>query len=469
MARLPVVGETNWGPTLSEFLRVSHNEDGTLKTIIDVRDSGAVGNGTTDDTAALQAMFDVALDKTVLFGDNTKTYLVSKVTVRRGTRIIGRFCIQADNTVGGNSSIVILEEDVVADAVILKLRASSIVQRGVSVGNRCRVGLISVLAEEQAVSRDDNLDGMVQLRGDDIWVEQIRSRNCDYPVFAYECDRLTIGHVDIQSYVRGSLFRSVRNLSIDGYVCTGLSPNSAHLPGHNAILMSSVQNAVVKGVIAEDAGEHGIRIGEPYGFESEAITFVAPIFRRSGQCGFKANPLPGTMTGLTLVAPMIIDSASRSTPGTNEDGIRLEGVRRAHITSPTIAKLANGVSGYDGIYLNDCWDVVIDGPRISGVTRHGIHIEPLSGDVNSVFINNAAVSDCGSSGVKIQGHLGILRDITLMRAYIRLCGEYGVHCTTSGSTSGANQPVILDGWIKDAATGKLLSGDPDVLDFLTVL
>jgi len=31
MARLPVVGETNWGPTLSEFLRVSHNEDGTLK------------------------------------------------------------------------------------------------------------------------------------------------------------------------------------------------------------------------------------------------------------------------------------------------------------------------------------------------------------------------------------------------------------------------------------------------------
>jgi len=73
--------------------------------------------------------------KRVLFGDNTKTYLVSKVTVRRGTRIVGRFCIQADNTVGGNSSIVILEEDVVADAVILKLRASSIVQRGVSVGN----------------------------------------------------------------------------------------------------------------------------------------------------------------------------------------------------------------------------------------------------------------------------------------------------------------------------------------------
>ena len=470
MARLPKDGESNWGKTLNEFLRVAHNEDGTLQGIIGVQDFGAAGDGVTDDTAALQALFDAAQGKTILFDDSTKVYLVSQITVRKGTRIFGPLCIETDNSVGGNGSVILLEEDVVADAIVLKIPDSSILQRGISVSHRNRVGLISVSATEQAAASDDNLDGIVQLRGDDIWVGQIKSRNCDRPIFAYGCDRLTIDHVDIQKYLLGASFRNVRNLTINGYVCTGLSPNAKHEPGNNGILMSSVQNAVVKGVIIEDAGEHGIRIGGPDEFQSEAITFVAPIIRRSGQCGFKVHPGSGnTMTGLTLVAPMIIDSASRSKPGTNEDGIRLEEVRSSHVVSPTITKNTNGVSAYDGIYLNDCWDVVIDSPRIYGVGRHGIHIEPVSGRVNSVFINNAAIRDCGGSGVKIQGHLDVLRDITLMRAYIRECGEFGVHCTTSGSTSGANQPVILDGWIKDAATGKSISVDTDVIDSLTVL
>ena len=431
---------------------------------------GAVGDATTNDTAALQALFDAAQGKSILFGDNARVYSASSITVRQGTRIIGSMCVRADNTVGGNNSVIIFEAGVVAEAVVLKIPDSSILQRGVSIGDGNRVEFVSVLASQQATTSDNILDGIVQLRGNDIWVGQIRSRNCDRPIVAYNCDRLTIGQVDIQSYVRGGLFRNVRHLTIDSYLCKGLSPNSAHVPGHNAILMASVQNAVVKGVIVEDAGEHGIRIGGPDEFQSEAITFVAPIIRRSGQCGFKANPRPGNVTGLTLVAPMIVDSASRSTPGTNEDGIRLEGVRNAHIANPTIAKQANSVSGYDGIYLNDCLDVVIASPRISSVRRHGINIEPINGSVNAVFVGNAAIHDCGRTGVKIQGHLGILRDITLMRSYIRLCGEYGVHCTTSGSTSGANQPVILDGWIKDAATiGKLISGDPDIVDSLTVL
>ncbi len=59
MARLPVPGsdEGTWGTLLNEFLRVSHHEDGSLRGVIgvvNVKDFGAVGDGTTNDSAAIQ-------------------------------------------------------------------------------------------------------------------------------------------------------------------------------------------------------------------------------------------------------------------------------------------------------------------------------------------------------------------------------------------------------------------------------
>lgn len=60
MARLPVPGSDvdSWGALLNEFLRVSHHEDGTLRGVIEVvnvKDFGAAGDGTADDSSALVA------------------------------------------------------------------------------------------------------------------------------------------------------------------------------------------------------------------------------------------------------------------------------------------------------------------------------------------------------------------------------------------------------------------------------
>jgi parallel beta-helix repeat protein len=65
MARLPVVGSDDgqWGTILNEFLLVSHNEDGTNKNLfINVKDHGAVGDGTTDDADAIQAAFNAIIN-----------------------------------------------------------------------------------------------------------------------------------------------------------------------------------------------------------------------------------------------------------------------------------------------------------------------------------------------------------------------------------------------------------------------
>ncbi len=63
--RLPTHNEANWDTILEGYLGVSLNTDGTFKSdlspIFNVKTRGAVGNGSTDDTAAIQAVINSAV------------------------------------------------------------------------------------------------------------------------------------------------------------------------------------------------------------------------------------------------------------------------------------------------------------------------------------------------------------------------------------------------------------------------
>lgn len=95
MATLPVVGGSSdtWGNLLNAWLLASHNTDGSHATA-SVKDPafGATGNGTTDDTAAVQAALDAvhALGGgTVFFPVGTYKLVTSALTTYSGISHVG--------------------------------------------------------------------------------------------------------------------------------------------------------------------------------------------------------------------------------------------------------------------------------------------------------------------------------------------------------------------------------------------
>lgn len=101
MARLPVPGsdEHTWGDVLNDYLAVSHNADGSLKAtaavrpgdlVLNVKNYGAVGDGSTDDTAAIQAAINALPAAGGQVFVPAGTYVVSNtISLREGTQLVG--------------------------------------------------------------------------------------------------------------------------------------------------------------------------------------------------------------------------------------------------------------------------------------------------------------------------------------------------------------------------------------------
>lgn len=106
MAQLPTVGGDNntWGTILNEYLQVSHDTTGKHPNLpVNVKDYGAEGDGTTDDTTAIQNAIDAAETLAGTVG-SASVYFPGGAYLISSTLTVQQDCIELVGCGGGADS-----------------------------------------------------------------------------------------------------------------------------------------------------------------------------------------------------------------------------------------------------------------------------------------------------------------------------------------------------------------------------
>ncbi len=435
---------------------------------------GMAGNGVGNDTAPLQAAFNAAAGRGIVFAQPLSYAFDPGLAVPAGVRIEnnGAALVLRASPVGQALAIT-FGARVHADFVKVHVPAGVTVSRLLALGEDNDIGCIELTSANQQTNFPTNLDGALQIRFANTRVGLVKTDKFDKGVMVYAATRTHLARVVVRNYALGMHVRESSFVALLSAEITGASPTSTFVAGHNGILIEDSFDIQVSDVIVQDAGEHGVRVGG--GANSARIAFDNIQAIRCGGCGLKVRANNGfrvrdvAINGLTVV-----DAGARTNPNPtfNQDGLRLENCSYVTANGVQVQAETRLYSAHDGIWVTGCDHVTINGPRITNVLYNGIHVFDVAGPVNQIYINDPVILVSATNGIFIESPSQILRDITVTRCYIRNFANRGIILQANSGATGVNQPVILDGWIRnDVGQGhvQILTTDPDVRNHIVTL
>lgn len=239
------------------------NEELRARSLVDAQDVayyGAVGDGVTDDTAAIQEALDSGLSPIVF--DGAATYLVSALTVPAGTTLITNCATFEAITSGSTVATIALGDNTFVDCIRLNVAAGRTVRRPVQiVGDNVFVDKIHVTSVDQQANTASTFDNAVIITGSYVQVNRVQISNFDNNLQINNCTDVVINGVAITSYVLGIKIGSTPSTErvwINNASITVASPNALRTPGHNGINGQECSNIFLSNILVADSGEHGI-------------------------------------------------------------------------------------------------------------------------------------------------------------------------------------------------------------------
>lgn len=416
---------------------VSRSAQDKLREVVSVKDFGAVGDGVTDDTTALNNAFTAAVGKVLLLGPN-ETYSITSVTIPAGVTMIANGSVFRKAAASGTAAIIV-QGGFEADLLSLSSPGSS-VDNGIRVtGGNVRIGRL--------VSTSDAVDSNIgiQFQSTDssalerIVVNAIEVQNFEAGALIFYVGDSNFNNIRITRYRIGVYLRDVYRTNFDGANMTLTSPSATGSAGQNGLLVESTlsagsaNNLRFSNWTVVNAAEHSYRFGGQLTIQDVWLTNCRSTLSgnggtsATGGSGFKvlgATSVTGQRHRDFFFENCIVEDVSTTGTGVgNFCGFLISVADNIHISNCSVLKRTNTYSCWHGYSLESVTGVFLTNNYCEDSREHGLRI------VASVYAINPGWDGINKDISVVGGYYGIEDSITTS-AVFRLNAD---GATTPGS------------------------------------
>ena len=393
---------------------------------VSVSDFGAVGDGVTDDTAAIQAAINAAeATGASLYFNGNESYSITKLTFTCPSVITsGCTFVQRDVSNTG-SSCIDFDANIpqIVDSVVIETKASNTQRRAVSIkGDNLVINLLKVVCDARNIFSSVN-DFSVAINGsyvtiNNLWVEnydkacQIRSTSDGF---------ITINRLDIVNYCQGVNIANGQNIHIVNSYIRGKPAGATWSKGYNGFLISGteedfgVKNITIENFTIEDSLEHAIRCSGL--FASSNITFANFRIENTGGCGIKVCSYPTSglrHKAVNITNGLMVDLGNQEVAKLKA-GVMYYNAEDCNVSDVTVVNKAKDFSCEVGINLFNTENIQVSNCSVTKSENDAISLRatttdddgnPRTGASKNILVNGFITEECSSS-VRINLELGL--------------------------------------------------------------
>lgn len=426
---------------------------GKAPSVVNVRDYGVRGDGSTDDTPALTAALAAASKAALpLWIPAGLTMAISQVFLVPENMVVytNGSAFRALQETGG-FMVQLSAGSKVFGGITLQIPTGLVNLRGVMVGpgNNISVDSIAVLPEAEGTGVGNTRNnGVAMTNATSVRIGSIMVKNFENATRMENCNGVRIDDLQVVTYRLGMYITNSKNVSIrDGWI-RGRSAASTGGPGDNGLLIDSTEHGgtcdVSVHMVVEDSAEHGYRIGGNKIVRS--VKYDRCTARNTGASGFKA--LGGTISDgnyhedIAYSNCTVIDAGKNDNLSGNQCGVMVQMCVRCTITDLNVFRVNKPYSAHTGIRVTGCTDVLVSNPVINGTFQSGVSFDSELGNQTNVKLSGGLINTSAGDGVRIQFTGCVFRRVNIIGETQIEAAGFALRVVNDGGGSVRSMPTV---------------------------